>query len=166
MILNRSKNRLSHVDPKGKARMVNVSSKSETFRTAAAHARITMNEPAFLQVMENKNKKGDVLGIANLAGILAAKKTSELIPLCHPLNLSHIELEFKADNRSCSIEIFAACKLTGKTGVEMEALTAVTIAALTLYDMCKAADKSMAISEIYLLEKTGGQSGTYHRKTK
>lgn len=164
--LKTSKKRFSHVDPKGKASMVNVTSKKETFRTAIAHARITMNAVAFSQVMENKNKKGDVLSAANLAGIMAAKKTSELIPLCHPLNLSHVELKFIPDNGSCSIEIIAVCELSGKTGVEMEALTAVTVAALTLYDMCKAVDKRIEISDIYLMKKTGGRSGVYYRKSK
>lgn len=146
--------------------MVSVSAKSDSRRTAVAHARIRMNASAFSQVLENKNKKGDVLGAANIAGIMAAKKTAELIPLCHPLNLSHVDLRFVMDKRSCSIEIIATCELTGKTGVEMEALTAVTVSALTLYDMCKAVDKSMDISEIYLIKKTGGRSGSYHRKNK
>ncbi|MBL7994398.1 cyclic pyranopterin monophosphate synthase MoaC [bacterium] len=160
------KKKLSHINLKGKASMVNVTSKKETFRTATAHARIAMNTIAFSQVMENRNKKGDVLSTANLAGIMAAKKTSGLIPLCHPLNLSHIELKFIPDDGSCSIEIIALCELSGKTGVEMEALTAVTVAALTLYDMCKAVDKRIEISEIYLIKKTGGRSGAYFRKTK
>ena len=162
--LKKDKNRLSHVDSKGKARMVNVSAKKDSFRAAIAHARISMKRESFERVMENKNKKGDVLGTANLAGILAAKKTGELIPLCHPLNISHIGLEFIPDRRTCSIEIIAACEITGKTGVEMEALTAVTVAALTLYDMCKTADKNMEISEIHLIKKTGGRSGVYRRK--
>ena len=154
------------MDTKGKARMVNVSAKKDTARIAVAHARIFMSKFAFAQVMANKNKKGDVIGTANLAGIMAAKKTSELIPLCHPLKLSHVELDFQPDGLSNSIEITATCELTGKTGVEMEALTAASVAALTLYDMCKAADKSMTISEIYLLKKSGGRSGSYYRKTK
>ena len=107
--MNKSKNRLSHVDPKGKARMVNVSSKKDTLRSAVAHALISMNEAAFAQVMENTNKKGAVFGTANLAGIMAAKKTSELIPLCHPLNLSHVRVEFRPDKRSRTIEVIAAC---------------------------------------------------------
>ena len=135
-------------------------------RVAVAHARISMNKQSFEQVIKNKNKKGDVIGTANLAGILAAKKTSDLIPLCHPLNISHVSLEFNPDKRNQSIEIIATCELNGKTGVEMEALTAVTVAALTLYDMCKAADQSMEISEIHLIKKTGGRHGIYERKNR
>lgn len=154
------------MDSSGKARMVNVSTKNDSMRVAVAHARISMNKHSFEQVIKDKNKKGDVIGTANLAGILAAKKTSDLIPLCHPLNISHVSLEFKLDKRSQSIEIIAICELNGKTGVEMEALTAVTVAALTLYDMCKAADQSMEISEIHLIKKTGGRHGIYERKNR
>jgi cyclic pyranopterin monophosphate synthase len=164
--LMKKKSRLSHVDAKGKAHMVNVTSKENSLRIAIAHARISMNKKAFAQVLENKNKKGDILGTANLAGILAAKKTSDIIPLCHPLNISHVAITFDTDKRSRSIEITASCELTGKTGVEMEALTAVAVAALTLYDMCKAIDKSMEISEVYLIKKSGGRSGIYQRKTR
>jgi cyclic pyranopterin phosphate synthase len=156
---------LSHIDTDGKARMVNVTAKKVTIRTAEAHARITMNDAAFSQVIENTNKKGDVIGTANLAGIFAAKRTDEIIPLCHPLQLSHVKLSFTPDKRSRSIEIKAKCELAGKTGVEMEALTAVSVAALTLYDMCKAADKNMEITEIYLLKKSGGRSGKYRRSS-
>ncbi len=152
------------MDAGGKARMVNVGSKKATRRVAEAHARITMNTEAFRQVIDNVNKKGDVLGTANLAGILAAKRTADIIPLCHPLRLSHVYIEFIPDRRTRSITIISRCELTGQTGVEMEALTAVSVAALTLYDMCKAADKSMEISEIYLISKSGGRSGKYLSK--
>lgn len=165
-MISKSHKKLSHIDPNGKARMVNVSSKKDTQRSAIAHARISMNKTAFFQIMENTNKKGDVLGTANIAGIMAAKKTGELIPLCHPLQISHVSIEFRPDKRTFSVEILAACELVGKTGVEMEALTAVTVAALTLYDMCKAVDKGMEISEIYLIKKTGGRSGAYYRTIK
>lgn len=135
-------------------------------RVAVAHAKISMNKNSFDQVIKNKNKKGDVLGTANLAGILAAKKTSDLIPLCHPLNISHVLIDFIPAKKTNTVEIIATCELNGKTGVEMEALTAATVAALTLYDMCKAADQSMEISEIHLIKKTGGRRGIYQRKNR
>lgn len=158
--------KLTHVDLKGRAHMVNVSSKKISRRVAVAHARISMNREAFDRALQNKIKKGDVFGAANVAGIMAAKKTDALIPLCHPLNLSHVVLEFKPDKPSRSFEIFATCETSGPTGVEMEALTAVCVAALTVYDMCKAVDRAMEISEVYVVRKEGGRSGRYRRKKK
>ena len=144
--------------------MVDVGDKEITKRSATATARITMTAETFKLVQEGKSKKGDVLGVARLAGIMAAKKTPDLIPLCHPLALTRVAVEFELDKESSAIDIFATCELKGKTGVEMEALTAVSLAALTIYDMCKAVDKGMIISETRLLEKTGGKSGTYKAK--
>jgi cyclic pyranopterin phosphate synthase len=164
--LKKKSSALTHLDRSGKASMVNVSSKISSGRVAVAHAKISMTPRAFAQVTGNNIKKGDVFAAANLAGILAAKKTAELIPLCHPLNLSHVALEFKPDKRSHAIEILATCTITGQTGVEMEALTAVSVAALTLYDMAKAADRTMEISEIHVIRKEGGHSGLYQRKKK
>ncbi len=152
---------LTHFDKKGAAHMVDVGGKDVTERKATATASIRM-APGTLQLIQDGDaKKGDVLGVARLAGIMAAKKTADLIPLCHPLALSNVTVEFiihEADNR---IEVQATCKLKGRTGVEMEALTAASIAALTIYDMCKAVDRGMTIVETKLLKKTGGKSGTY-----
>ena len=144
--------------------MVDVGSKRMTNRIATAHARVSMSSAAFHRVMENRMKKGDVFAAAQIGGVMGAKKTSELIPLCHPLSLDHVEITFSPDPAAHSIEITGTCRVTGKTGVEMEALTAVSIAALTLYDMCKAVDPSMTIDEIYLIKKTGGRRGPYRRK--
>jgi cyclic pyranopterin phosphate synthase len=162
----KNKSRLTHTDAKGKAQMVDVSAKRNSKRRAVAHARISMTREAFRKIVDNKIQKGDVLLTAHVAGIMAAKKTSELIPLCHPLALSRADLEFRLDERTHSIEILATCGTTGPTGVEMEALTAVAVAALTLYDMCKAVDRTMEISEIYLVLKEGGKSGLFQRKKK
>ncbi|MZR30472.1 cyclic pyranopterin monophosphate synthase MoaC [Sneathiella litorea] len=152
---------LTHFDKKGAAHMVDVGGKDVTEREATATTSIRM-APGTLQLIQDGDaKKGDVLGVARLAGIMAAKKTADLIPLCHPLALSNVTVEFiihEADNR---IEVQATCKLKGRTGVEMEALTAASIAALTIYDMCKAVDRGMTIVETKLLKKTGGKSGTY-----
>ena len=152
---------LTHIDSNGNAIMVDVSEKDKTERTATAIGSIYMEEKT-LKLINNKNiKKGDVLSIAQLAGIMAAKQTSNLIPLCHPLNLTSVKLELTANNENNSIDIIATCKLTGQTGVEMEALTAVSIAALTIYDMCKAVDRSMRIGDIRLTHKAGGKSGEF-----
>ena len=152
---------LTHIDSNGNAVMVDVSEKDKTERTATAIGSIYMEEKT-LKLINNKNiKKGDVLSIAQLAGIMAAKQTSNLIPLCHPLNLTSVKLELTANNENNSIDIISTCKLTGQTGVEMEALTAVSIAALTIYDMCKAVDRSMRIGDIRLTHKTGGKSGEF-----
>ena len=155
---------LSHLDENGMPKMVDVSEKKDTVRTASAHAKVTMSEEAFKLAVGGGGKKGDVFGTAKIAGIMAAKKTSELIPLCHPLNIEGCDIVFKPEEKDNSVDIISTVKISGKTGVEMESLTAVTAAALTVYDMLKAADKSMEISEIYLISKEGGKSGIYKRK--
>ncbi|HEY32689.1 MAG TPA: cyclic pyranopterin monophosphate synthase MoaC [Dehalococcoidia bacterium] len=154
---------LSHVNPEGEARMVDVSQKADTVREAVAKGRITMKPETLKLVKANEIKKGDVLAVARLAGITAAKKTPDLIPLCHTLLLDDVSVDFDFSGNDC-IEITACAKSTGKTGVEMEALVAASVSALTIYDMCKAVDKGMTLSEIYLESKTGGKSGTYRRK--
>jgi cyclic pyranopterin phosphate synthase len=151
----------THFDHKGDARMVDVSSKSETERVAIAGGRITMEKATLEKIMGGTMSKGDVLSVARLAGIMGAKRTPDLIPLCHPLNLSSVAVELTCDPDTSSVEITATTKIAGRTGVEMEALTAVAIAALTVYDMCKAVDRGMRIGDIKLLHKSGGKSGTY-----
>ncbi len=151
---------LTHLGADGAAHMVDVSAKADTSREAVAEGRIKMSAEALVAVRAGNIKKGDVLGTARIAGIMAAKKTSELIPLCHPLMLSKIAIEFDFEDHGIRAE--ARVRLNGPTGVEMEALTAVSVALLTLYDMAKALDKSMVISDIRLLSKTGGKSGDWH----
>ena len=141
--------------------MVDVGKKTETVRHASASGTITMSQKAFDLVKAGAMAKGDVLGVARLAGIMAAKKVDDLIPLTHPLTINKAEVNFEFNDAECAINIIAEVGITGKTGVEMEALTAVSIAALTIYDMCKAVDKSMTIGNIHLLTKSGGSSGTY-----
>jgi len=158
------KMKLSHIDSKGKANMVDISSKSETERTATAFAEVLVSKELFGKIKKNDLAKGDVLSIAKIAGIQAAKKTSELIPLCHNILLSKIDLDLKLNAKNHSVKIVSYAKTVSRTGIEMEALTAVSVAALTIYDMCKAADKSIIIKEIKLLTKTGGKSGDYKRK--
>jgi cyclic pyranopterin phosphate synthase len=153
--------RLTHFDKEGKAAMVDVGAKPETERVAIARGRVTMKPETLALVSAGEMGKGDVLGVARLAGIMAAKRTAELIPLCHPLALSSVAVDLTLDEAASAVEIAATVKLTGRTGVEMEALTAVSVAALTVYDMCKAADRDMTISDIRLLRKSGGKSGTY-----
>ncbi len=155
--------KLTHIDEKGASRMVDVSSKEVTERVAVAHARVAMKPETFKLIMDKKIAKGDVLGVARVAGIMAAKKTSELIPMCHPLNINSIKIDY-TDNTQDSIEITSEVKVFAKTGVEMEALTAVSVCALTIYDMCKSADRSMNISDIYLLKKSGGKSGIFMKR--
>lgn len=155
---------LTHFDSSGNAIMVDVSEKKFTSRVAIAKGKITMSQRAFKLVKTGKIGKGDVLGVARVAGIMAAKKTSEIIPMCHPLMLTKSSVEFELEEESSSIIVTATAKTLGQTGVEMEALTAVSAATLTIYDMCKAVDKAMVIGEICLLEKIGGKSGTYQRK--
>ncbi|WP_166251909.1 cyclic pyranopterin monophosphate synthase MoaC [Marinobacter salicampi] len=150
---------LTHLDEKGAARMVDVSSKSETVREARAEAYIYMAPETLAMIVEGQHPKGDVLAVARVAGIMAAKKTHELIPLCHALNLSSVKVELTPSHNPDAIHIETFCKLSGQTGVEMEALTAASVAALTLYDMCKAVDRGMTIERIRLLEKKGGRSG-------
>ena len=153
--------RLTHFDKEGKAAMVDVGAKPETKRMAIARGRVTMKPETLALVKAGEMGKGDVLGVARLAGIMAAKRTSELIPLCHPLALSSVAVDLTLDEAASAVEIEAKVRLTGRTGVEMEALTAVSVAALTVYDMCKAVDRSMTISDIRLVHKSGGKSGTY-----
>lgn len=156
---------LTHFDAKGDAHMVDVSQKSATTRIATAEGQITMSPTAFDLISDGTAKKGDVLGVAQLAGIMGAKKTADLIPLCHPLALSNVSLDLDLDADLPGVRISATVKTTGPTGVEMEALTAVSVACLTVYDMVKAADKSMRIDGIRLLRKDGGKSGTYEAPT-
>ena len=153
----------THLDAKGKARMVDVSAKDETERSATAKGRVIMAPETLARIMEGGVRKGDVLSVARLAGIMGAKRTPDLIPLCHPLNLSAVHVELACDAETDAVEITATCKLTGKTGVEMEALTAVAVAALTVYDMCKAVDRAMRITEIRLVRKSGGKSGDFEQ---
>jgi cyclic pyranopterin phosphate synthase len=151
--------KLSHYDPQGRAAMVDISAKSDTLRTATAQAFVKI-KPAVLKKLP-RNPKGNPLEVARFAGIAAAKKTSDLIPMCHPLLISYIDVDAKIEARG--VRITATVSITGKTGVEMEALTAAAVAALTVYDMTKALDKSIEIQDIYLLSKTGGKSGDYQR---
>jgi cyclic pyranopterin phosphate synthase len=152
---------LSHFDERGNARMVDVGAKAETERVAVARASVTMQPATLALIRDGKAAKGDVLAVAQLAGIMAAKKTADLIPLCHPLALSSVDVRLSLDPARNAVDIEATCKLKGRTGVEMEALTAASVAALTVYDMCKAVDRGMVISEVRLLHKSGGKSGTF-----
>ena len=154
--------RFTHFDAEGNAVMVDVSAKEQTARIATAHGRVVMQRETLLKIQEGGFKKGDVLAVAQLAGIMAAKKTPDLIPLCHPLALSSVKVNLTLNEAENAVEIEATCKITGQTGVEMEALTAVSAAALTVYDMCKAVDKGMVIDAIHLVHKAGGKSGEYN----
>jgi len=154
----------SHLDNEGKVCMVDVSHKAVTFREATAQGRIIMKAETFGLVRSQKVKKGNVLETARIAGIMAAKNTSGLIPMCHPLAISHAGVDFFPEDETHSFRIEATVRLTGQTGVEMEALTAVSVAALTVYDMCKSHDRAMVISDICLLQKSGGKSGTFVRQ--
>jgi cyclic pyranopterin monophosphate synthase len=154
---------LSHLDETGAAHMVDVGGKDATRREATASATVVMSAPTLALVVEGQLKKGDVFGAARLAGILAAKQTPHLIPLCHPLPLDSVEIEFKVSDAAPEIEIIATAATTAKTGVEMEAITAVTIAAVTVYDMCKSAEKGIIIKDIHLISKSGGKSGSWHK---
>jgi cyclic pyranopterin phosphate synthase len=157
---------LTHFNNSGKARMVDVSVKDETKREAVAEGRISMQAATLTLVKRGAMGKGDVLGVAQVAGVMGAKRTWDLIPMCHPLLLTGVNLDFAIDEESNAIDIKATVKTTGKTGVEMEALTAVSIAALTVYDMCKAVDKGMTIEYVRLMAKSGGKSGDYIREEK
>jgi len=152
---------LTHFDKQGRAKMVEVSEKGDTYREAVARGSIRLSANALDAIKQGQLKKGDPLEVAKIAGIMAAKSTDKLIPLCHPLLLTKIDVELTITDAGVDIQSTVGC--VGKTGVEMEALTAVTVAALTIYDMCKAVDKTMTIGEIYLLKKTGGRSGTFVR---
>jgi cyclic pyranopterin phosphate synthase len=151
----------THLDSQGRARMVDVSDKAATGRVAVARGRIVMSPETLAKIREGGVGKGDVLSVARLAGIMGAKRTSDLIPLCHPLPLSSVKVELSLDPDASAVDITATCKVVGPTGVEMEALTAVSLAALTIYDMCKALDRGMRIGDIRLIHKSGGKSGTY-----
>ncbi|KUJ71230.1 cyclic pyranopterin monophosphate synthase MoaC [Thiomicrospira sp. WB1] len=157
-------NTLTHLDEKGQARMVDVTQKSVTEREATAVGRVRMKPETLAMIMDGTHKKGDVLATARIAGIMAAKRTPDLIPMCHPLMLTSVKVELTENADEQCVDIQATCKLAGQTGVEMEALTAVSAAALTLYDMCKAVDKGMQIEGIQLEEKKGGKSGHWTRE--
>jgi cyclic pyranopterin phosphate synthase len=152
---------LTHIDKDGNAVMVDVSAKPATERVATAKGSIVMQPETLARISAGGIKKGDVLGIARIAGIMAAKRTHELIPLCHPLALTSVAVDFVADTKRSAVNIVATVKVNGPTGVEMEALTAASVAALTVYDMCKAIDRGMTISDIRLVHKSGGKSGTF-----
>ena len=153
--------KLTHFDKKGRTKMVDVSKKIETLREAVVQGSISMNPITFKSIMSGKIEKGDVLAVAKVAGIMAAKRTSEIIPMCHPLNISHIEINFHPFKKESRIDIVAKVKIKAQTGVEMEGFVAVATAGLTIYDMCKAIDRGMILSNIHLVKKTGGRSGTY-----
>jgi cyclic pyranopterin phosphate synthase len=155
--------KLSHLDEKGRARMVDVSEKQITKREAVARGSIYMKSETLKLIKDRNIPKGDVFSVAKIAGIMAAKKTSDIIPLCHPLNITSVDINFIINNDENKVDIESCVKVTGQTGVEMEALTAVSVAALTIYDMCKAVDKEMVISDIMLVEKKGGRSGHFKR---
>ncbi len=154
----------THFDDSGNAVMVDVGAKQESARVALASGIVSMSSAAYALLKSGSIKKGDVLGVARIAGIMAAKKVDSLIPLTHPLMITKTNIDFTLHDDRCAVEIFAEVGITGKTGVEMEALTAVSIAALTIYDMCKAVDKSMVIGDIKLLRKSGGKSGSFSRE--
>src|SRR5688572_13532877 len=154
---------LTHLDESGRARMVDVSAKGETVRIATARGRVLMRPETLRLIKSGGVTKGDVLAIAQVAGVMGAKKTPDLIPLCHPLPITGVDLSFELDEAASAVEITASARIVGKTGVEMEALTAVATAALTVYDMCKAVDKEMVIDQIRLVHKVGGKSGEYRR---
>lgn len=155
--------KLTHLDDKGRATMVDVSEKPVTHREAVASGSVRMKPGTLALIRDHKVAKGDVLAVARVAGIMAAKKTSELIPLCHPLGITSVELDFKFNVSRATVTIKAVVRCSGQTGVEMEALTAVSAAALVIYDMCKAVDKEMVITDILLLQKKGGKSGEFRR---
>ena len=159
-----AKGKLTHFDDEGRAHMVDVTEKAETERVAVAEGRVNMLPATLDLIVTGAVKKGDVLAVARLAGIMAAKKTSDLIPLCHPLALTSVAVDLVPNKKESAVEITATCKLTGRTGVEMEALTAASVAALTVYDMVKAVDRAMTITDIKLSHKSGGKSGTFTRQ--
>jgi cyclic pyranopterin monophosphate synthase len=158
---SRTKTALTHIDPKGEARMVDVSAKAATGRTAVAEGRVVMSKATLAMIRSGNAKKGDVLGTARIAGIMAAKRTSELIPLCHPLALTKVAVDITSDEELPGCIVRATVKVTGPTGVEMEALTAVSVACLAIYDMIKAVERGVRIEGIHLVEKLGGKSGHY-----
>lgn len=156
---------LTHFNSRGEAHMVDVGEKSQTHRTAVCEGRITMKAETLNKILQGDNKKGDVLGIARIAGIMASKKTSDLIPLCHPLMLTHVDIDFIPEPDNSSIYCTCQVETRGQTGVEMEALTAIQVALLTIYDMCKAVDRGMTITNVRLIEKKGGKSGHWQQSS-
>ena len=156
----------THFDSEGKAIMVDIGDKPTTDRIAVAEAKVFMTAETLRMIKDGEHKKGDVLGVARIAGIMAAKHTSDLIPLCHPLQLTSVHVDAICDSDDTAVIITATCKLSGRTGVEMEALTAVSVAALTVYDMCKSVDREMTITDVRLLQKSGGKSGTFKAVTR
>ena len=160
----KTKRGLTHIDAKGNAVMVDVGAKAATKRTATAKASVYMQAATLARILRGGVKKGDVLGVAQLAGIAGAKRTPDLIPLCHPLGLTSVKVELKCDRKRKAVDITATCAVTGQTGVEMEALTAAAVAALTVYDMCKAMDRGMRIGDVRLVHKAGGASGEFRGK--
>lgn len=155
--------KFTHIDDKGRIRMVDVTEKKPTLRAASAQGLVRMSPETFERIFQQRVEKGNVLEAARIAGVMAAKKTSELIPMCHPLNITHVTIDFFPDDAIHAIRIEATVRIIDQTGVEMEALTAVSVACLTIYDMCKSYDKAITITDIYLLKKSGGKSGTYTR---
>jgi cyclic pyranopterin phosphate synthase len=155
--------KLTHFNQAGEAHMVDIAAKAETARRAVAAGRIVMQGQTLELIQQGKHKKGDVLGVARIAGIMATKRTADLVPMCHPLALTHVSVEFETDVSAAAIECTVTAETTGKTGVEMEALTGVQVTLLTIYDMCKAVDRGMVISDVRLLEKSGGKSGHWQR---
>ena len=155
---------LTHINEQGRAKMVDVSQKKETLREAVAYGCVYMKSETLQRIKEGAIKKGDVLSVAQVAGIMGSKETSDLIPMCHPIMISGCDINFNLNFDESRIEIRATVKTTGQTGVEMEALTAVTVAGLTIYDMCKAIDREMIVSDIMLMKKSGGKSGIFERK--
>lgn len=156
---------LNHFNPRGEAHMVDVADKPSTDRTAIAEGTIMMHPDTLQRILSENHKKGDVLGVARVAGIMAAKKTSELIPLCHPLALTHVDIQLTTDESLSAVHCVVEVKTSGQTGVEMEALTAVQVTLLTIYDMCKAMDRGMEMNDIRLCHKSGGKSGDWKRST-
>ncbi len=154
---------LTHFNDEGRSRMVDVSAKQETLREATASATVTMQPRTFSRIINREIEKGDVLAVAQVAGIMAAKRTADIIPMCHPLNLASVDMEFVTRQETSAIEVRSTAKIVSRTGIEMEALVAVSAASLTIYDMCKAIDRGMVISDIKLLRKSGGKSGTFAR---
>ena len=155
---------LSHLDAEGRARMVDVTEKDITRRVAVARGKIFMRAETLATIVEKRVAKGDVFSVARVAGIMGAKRTPDLIPMCHPLNITSVEISLTPEKNPSRVDIEATVKVTGQTGVEMEAMTAVSVSALTIYDMCKAVDREMTIGEIQLIKKSGGKSGTFTRK--
>ena len=154
---------LNHFNQRGEAHMVDVGEKKKTQRRAVAEGTIRMQAETLLRIVQGEHKKGDVLGVARIAGVMAAKKTADLVPLCHPLQLTHVDIQLNTDEKNCRVVCLAEVKTAGKTGVEMEALTAVQITLLTIYDMCKAMDRGMSMTDIGLVSKEGGKSGSWDK---